>query len=415
MSHSKYSPSKAHQLLVCNASSWMQRTVEDRGSDYAAEGNAAHDVAEDCLRAGRLTADAFLGTTRTVEGRTFDVDDDMVRAVNVYLSQIYERIKSYELQGYKVEMLVEQRVDLSELLGLEGEGGTADCVLIATRNNAPAIVDVIDLKYGRGVEVSAVENPQLALYAAGVLADLELAYDIGTVNLIISQPRIKTLPSDWETTPGYIRNLTVSYHDAIWVSEEIYAGKRDPRDYLNPEEDACMFCRVKATCPALAAKVQEEILASFDEVADMATLKKSIPTPTETWSLGQRMRAVGLIEDWCSAVRAEVEKRLVDGVAVDGFKLVRGRRGPRQWTDPSAVEQELKRMRIKVEDMYDLKLISPTSAEKLVKSEVIGPRQWKTINEFVHQPDGKLSVAPVSDPRPEEKPAASADEFDVVG
>ena len=68
-------------------------------------------------------------------------------------------------------------------------------------------------------------------------------------------------------------------------------------------------------------------------------------------------------------------------------------------------------MRLKVEEMYDLKLISPTTAEKLAKAGTIGPRQWPKLQEIIEQPEGKASVAPVSDKRPALKIAAVEDEF----
>ena len=126
------------------------------------------------------------------------------------------------------------------------------------------------------------------------------------------------------------------------------------------------------------------------------------------------MSTTDLIEAWCKAVRAKVEAELLAGNSVPGFKLVQGRRGARKWADLTAAEQALKAMRLKVEEMYDLSLISPTTAEKLHKAGTIGPRQWPKLQTLVVQPEGMPSVAPESDKRPALAVQASADEFDNV-
>lgn len=116
--------------------------------------------------------------------------------------------------------------------------------------------------------------------------------------------------------------------------------------------------------------------------------------------LAMCMDAVGMVEGWCKGVRAEVERRALDGQQVPGYKLVTGKAGNRAWKNPAEAEAMLKKMRLKKEEMYDYTLISPTSAEKLAKAEVIGMKQWEKLQEAIYRADGKPSVAPVTDPRP---------------
>jgi hypothetical protein len=120
------------------------------------------------------------------------------------------------------------------------------------------------------------------------------------------------------------------------------------------------------------------------------------------------------MEMFCKAVRAETERRLFAGTEVPGFKLVEGKRGNRAWVNAEEAELQLKGMRLKTEQMYDLKLISPTTAEKLAKAGVIGPRQWKKLQEQYAQSQGKPSVAPANDKRPALTVAATTDDFDVL-
>jgi hypothetical protein len=109
------------------------------------------------------------------------------------------------------------------------------------------------------------------------------------------------------------------------------------------------------------------------------------------------MAKVGLVEDWCRAVRAEVERRLLAGKDVEGFKLVTGKKGNRQWADGPTVENLFKSFRLKQNEMYKFDLISPTAAEKLLKDN---PKRWSKVQEHITQSDGKPSVAPASDKRP---------------
>ena len=120
------------------------------------------------------------------------------------------------------------------------------------------------------------------------------------------------------------------------------------------------------------------------------------------------------MEMFCLAVRAETERRLFAGVEVPGFKLVEGKRGHRKWVNPDEAELQLRSMRLKVEEMFELKLISPTTAEKLAKAGTIGPRQWKKLQEQYAQSQGKPSVAPASDKRPALTVAATADDFALI-
>ena len=140
------------------------------------------------------------------------------------------------------------------------------------------------------------------------------------------------------------------------------------------------------------------------------------PNVQEDEWLAAMMAKADMIEDWITAVRAEVERRLLAGAAVRGYKLVQGRQGNRAWANVEEAEAQLKAMRLKVEQMYDLSLISPTSAEKLATAPdpAIGPRQWKKLQAIITRSPGKLHVAPVSDKRPAVSVAPVSDSFDAA-
>lgn len=131
--------------------------------------------------------------------------------------------------------------------------------------------------------------------------------------------------------------------------------------------------------------------------------------------LAMCMDAVGMVEGWCKGVRAEVERRALDGQQVPGYKLVTGKAGNRAWKDPANAEAMLKKMRLTKKEMYDFSLISPTAAEKLAKSGAIGEKQWEKLQETIYRADGKPSVAPVTDPRPALELTPVVDDFDELG
>lgn len=122
--------------------------------------------------------------------------------------------------------------------------------------------------------------------------------------------------------------------------------------------------------------------------------------------------SLDLIDSWAKAVRGRIEYELLQGNVVPGVKLVQGRRGARAWSSADDAEGTLKSMRLKQEQMYNFKLISPTQAEKLLKTE--SPRRWKKVEALITQRDGQPSVAPESDKRPALVIAPPIDDFEVV-
>lgn len=125
------------------------------------------------------------------------------------------------------------------------------------------------------------------------------------------------------------------------------------------------------------------------------------------------MEAIGIVEGWAKAIRAEVERRLLAGVPIPGFKLVQGKQGNRAWADPVEAEKLLKSFRLKINEMFDLSLISPTTAESLANTEVIGKKQWAKAQALITRSEGKPSVAPASDKRPAIVKIAVADDFNT--
>ena len=399
--------------MLCPGSHVLQAGLPNTSSKYAAEGTAAHQVLTWALQETRPAA-AYIGRVIEADGFTFDVDDDMAHHVQTCVDYCTDAA------GDDGVIFADIRVNYSSYLDVpEAEAwGTAD-VIIARGDE----ILVVDFKYGMGVEVSAERNPQMSLYALGALqAYNALAGDFTHVRMAISQPRIKAAPSEYDLTVDELeawgrstaRSAVISCMNAVMSS-----GRVEFQTFLRPGEKQCKFCRAKATCPALRAEVAgiafDHQPASPDEFADMAPLSvgdAGVDADVE-W-VAAALTRVDLIEDWCKAIRAEAERRLLAGAPVPGFKLVQGKKGNRQWADAKEAEELLKGMRIKESDMYDFKLISPTTADKLAKAGTIGPKQWPRVQQLITQKEGAPHVAPVSDPRAALVVTPAVDDFTDV-
>ncbi|KAG2171857.1 hypothetical protein INT44_002502 [Umbelopsis vinacea] len=414
--HALFSPSSAYTWVMCKASTAAQLGQPDDSSEFADDGTASHELAKWCLDAGQDAA-AYMGRIIKVGEREFEVDEERAEYVQMYLDGIRERIEAYKLTGATVEMFVEQRLSIEHITGEKGAKGTSDCVLIAVWPDARAEICVIDLKYGRGVEVSAVENYQGMIYAEAARNEHADFYDFTNVRIVIHQPRVSEKPSEWEIAPAALQEWIATVAKPAAEQGMLYVESVDfvplsMGDFV-PGEKQCRFCKAKAACPALAKHVEDTIGADFEDIADLtkdgAALVVDLLTNDE---MGTIYESLDLIDSWAKAVRGRIEYELLNGNAVPGVKLVQGRRGARQWSSTEEAEALLKSMRLKQEQMYNFKLISPTQADKLLAKE--SPRRWKKVEALITQRDGSPSVAPESDKRPALVIAPPADDFEVV-
>jgi hypothetical protein len=365
--------------MTCPGSVALSEGIEDTSSKNADEGTMMHAIAAKCLETG-TDAIQYIGTKDAETGLTLDAGQ--AGQVQFYVMHVRDIVNA--TGG---ELRVEQRLPIWWMTLEQDAHGTADAVIVT-----PDELIIVDAKFGFK-EVDAEDNPQLLMYAAAAFDELKVAYDFERIRVVISQPRLGAKPEHTYTVDElgqFIVNVMAAAHAVDTEPEK-----------LVPSPKGCQWCRAKATCPAL----REDALADFDAV---------VPETADEDDLARVMANADMIENWIKAVRAEVERRLLAGTPVKGYKLVQGKRGNRQWESPEVAEATLKAMRIKHDMMYDYKLASPTSIEKLVKAEEIGPRQWTKIQALITQSAGQPSVAPESDKRPALVTSVDASEFDDV-
>jgi hypothetical protein len=399
---------------TCAGSLVLTKGIHDEGNEAAALGTAKHWVGAACLQGAQL-AD-FLGETvliapdgseclesaslphRKAEARfSFPVDDAFASDVAAYINAVTEYAKGGQLW-------VEEDVPIDHLTGETGATGRMDAGILTPDMELQGH----DAKFGY-TPVDVVRNPQVMGYLSALRRMLitqgVITQDqIQRFRIVIHQPAqgpateyafgtSELAAFEKETRIKAARVDEAAANADKWVGKSL--------EYLNPAKKACEWCRAKATCPALDHLLQQQVGASFEDIT--AAKATPVPPPDDLPALGQKFAVLGLIEDWIKAVRAQVESILIkhnndaETMQAVGAKLVQGRQGARKWASEDEAEKVLKALRLKQDEMYDYSLISPTTAEKLLKP---APKRWMRVQSLITRSDGMPSVAPLDDKRP---------------
>ena len=365
--HAVLSPSAATRWMACTPSARFEEQFPDKDSEYAKEGTAAHELAELLIKKelGLIKKAAYEKQIKAIVAGPY-YSWEMRGYCEDYAEYVIERLNAAKAVTPDAMLFLETKIDLS---GIIPEGhGTRDVAIVA----AGTLV-IIDLKYGKGVPVSAENNKQLMLYAAGTLAEMDVLYGIDTVEMVIYQPRLDNI-STYTMAAGDLR---------AWVDTEArpkaalaFAGEGDYQP-----GDHCKFCKGKATCKALADYCGD-VVADFTDPNKLTDLQVSAA-----------LMDAKLVIDWIDSLKTYALEQALAGKKWPGFKLVEGRSN-RKYGDEAAVIQALGGR----EDIYKpQELLGITAMEGLLGkkefAELVGP--------FVVKPPGAPTLAPLSDKRPE--------------
>ena len=363
--HAKdFSASASARWLSCPASVIEVRNYENRTSSAAEEGSSAHQLGEIGLMADHTYEDllTYIGKTLS-DAPTVEVNKEMVDYVWGYI----EYCRSFEGDRY-----VEVQVDYSPWAS---EGfGTSDFICIGEERGY-----VVDLKYGKGIAVSAENNTQAKLYALGVFNDYDMIYEFDdeyVFEMHIYQPRRDNY-SVAEITVGELKAFGEEVREAVAKS------MGDNPEY-HPTEKGCLWCAHKVNCTALQKFTEETIGSLFDDL--------TLPNPVEV-DHEKVLRSKPLIESWLKAVEQHTFERLNNGENVEGFKLVAGRT-TRKWHDEAQAALELAEV-AEEEKLFTKKFLTVPQAEKL-----LGKAKFKeAFTDLVNISDGKPTLAFAEDKR----------------
>jgi hypothetical protein len=355
--------------MACPGSIGLSATIpeHDTTTVYAAEGTAAHELAEMSLREG---VDPLMYVGKRIDG--IGVTKEMALAVGMYVDKVQALAESCG-----AEPQLEVRFSLAKL---RDPGppvpmfGTADCVVYDEGRNH---LHVMDYKHGRGIVVEAEENSQLMLYALGAVLQLGVKPDRITVWIV--QPRAPH-------REGVVRDFTFSWERMIDFRHELEA------DAPLAVGDHCRFCPAQAVCPAQ----KDYALVVAQDMFEVEPTPESLPAP-DTLTV-EDMNVVldhaPMIESWLRACRAYVQEKLERGEDHPEWKLV-AKRATRKWKDEAEAQEVLRDLGIEEHDLIETKTISPAQAEKLLRREGV-----EVPPHLIKKDSSGNTLAPDSDPRP---------------
>ena len=360
--HSLLSASASSRWLNCPPSARLCEKYEDKPSEYAQEGTECHEL---CA----YKVEKALGhrAREPTENLTY-YNSEMENCAEGYCSFVMEQVAEAKKRCADPLVLIEQRLDYSRYVGIEGSFGTGDCVIVSD-----GLLHIIDYKHGLGILVSAEKNSQLSCYALGALDLFDGIYDITEVSLTIYQPRREN-----------VRTYTMSKDELLTWADTVlsptaklaYEGKGEFK-----AGDHCRFCKAKANCRKRAEYNLE--LARYD---------LAMPAALEDNEVASILTKVDELVSWASDLKEYALQKALSGTKFTGFKVVEGRSN-RKYTDEEAVARTVEAAGF---DPYEKKLLGITAM-----CQALGKKKFEELLAgFIYKPPGKPALVPDSDKRP---------------
>ena len=359
-SHAILSASGSHRWLHCSPSARLEQEFADRETEAAAEGTAAHALAEHKLKKALKRR-----TKRPVSSYE---NDEMDELTSDYASFVLESLEQAKLRCSDPIVLIEQHLDFS--CYVPDGFGTGDALIIGD-----GVLHIIDFKYGRGVLVSATDNPQMMLYALGALEQFGNLYDITEVRMTIFQPRSENVDT-WKISVSALMDWVETVLKPRAVLAYNGEGEFCPGDW-------CTFCKAAVKCQARA-----------ESKLSLAKYEFALPPLLTDEEIEDVLARIDDLTRWANdIVGYATDAALNHGKVWRGFKLVEGR-AVRKFTDEKAVVSAANAAGYL--DIYRKSLITLTEMERLM-----GKDHFSTIlGRFVTRPAGKPTLVPLSDKRP---------------
>ena len=362
--HAILPASGSGRWMRCTPSARLEEKLRDRfgegSTPFAEEGTKAHRLAELKLlrEKGKLGDSDGINEFNYTEQRKAlgEIPDEMDEATDAYVDIVMEKFILARSVSSDARLLVEQRLDFSDWV--PHGFGTGDVVIVSD-----ILLEVCDLKYGKGVRVEAPGNSQARCYGLGAMA----------------LTREELL--QWAET------------DLVPAAQLAWKGEGD----FVPGEH-CRFCLARAVCYARALKAFETMQDGMEQ-----------PGVLPDSEIPRILEVADVIEDWIKDLKHYALSQALRGQQWPGYKLVRGKRPPRAWKNEETVREQLIRAGYTEEYYEERKLKTPSKVQKLVGKQAFDA----LLEKFVYQGDGALTLVPASDKRPEVS-SAEADFSDLV-
>lgn len=361
--HALLSASGSHRWMACPPSARLEECCQNKESDAAKEGTVAHELCELKVKI-QLGEDVSMSEYEALKENPL-FTKEMDACTNIYADYCIDTAK--EENGLP---LIEVELDLSSYIP---EGfGTVDCVIVSEDT-----LHVIDFKYGRGVEVSPVENSQLMIYALGAYDLYSPIYDFKTVKLTIVQPRLSAEPKTWECDVQPLLDFAEKLKP---IADLAFKGGGE----FAPSEHTCLFCKVKYTCRARADK---NLSTMFLQEKDPYTLSND--------EIGEILAMVSDFPKWIKDLEDYALEQLLAGHEIKGYKAVEGR-SSRVWSDEKKAFETIIKDGTEEKDLYETTPLSLAKIEKL-----LGKKKFTAlVGEYVTKSQGKPTLTLSSDIRP---------------
>jgi hypothetical protein len=363
--HALLSASGAHKWLNCPPSARLEEQFPESTSEYAEEGRLAHAIAE--LKLTKhftpMGPRKFAGELKKLQ-ESPRYDPEMMSHTDSYLEYIQKRVHAFSSPPHVV---IEKRLNYSSVAP---EGfGTGDCIIIGGNT-----LVIVDFKYGKGVPVSAEQNPQMMLYALGALFEYQMLYMIENVQMAIVQPRLDSI-GEWEISAA---DLLCWGAEILPIAQLAFDGKGDFH-----AGEHCRFCRAKATCRARC-----------DTMTALEAFGGAKPPLITHQELGEILLRAQTLQAWVSDLEEYALATLLLGGEIPGWKAVEGR-STRQFINTDEAFKVVKTAGYDEALLYERKPITLTAVEKLLGKKQFG----ELLESQVTKAPGKPALAPESDKR----------------
>lgn len=378
--HARLSASGAKKWINCPGSIQLEENFEDKPSQFAEEGTNAHALGEAKIR---LATKEYNRTKYHNAIRNLEITEDMEDYAESYKNYVIERYNSALQKTPDAILMLEQRLDFSKYVP---DGfGTGDAVIIAEGK-----LEIIDLKYGKGVEVSAVDNPQLRLYALGAYEAFDMLYGFDTVEMTIYQPRLDNISSE-----------------SISVAELLEWGESVKKAAQLANDDSVIECVAGKHCDTGFCKARPVCRAYAEERQKIAVYDFKPPAMLTVAEIADIIEQSASLEKWAKLVcDYALEQAYKHGVEYPGYKVVEGRSNRKYSKPDSEVAKILTDNGYQESDILVHKLKGITDIEKLLGKKTFA----EVLGSYVVKPPGKPTLVCSEDKRPAINSAMQAQE-----